>query len=100
MCRIINWKTKSKEPGLTEDFIRDHYAEVDLELISFYQTLGEDFIIEFQDQVDWFCISYSQKLSKDFILEFQDRLDLDMLLEDQDLVLDPDTREYLKLLNC
>ena len=93
----INWYKKSQEPGLTEDFIRNHQYKVDWDYISTYQVLSEDFIREFQDRVNWYCISYKQKkLSRDFILDFIDKLDIEALLEYQDL--DPETREYLKLL--
>ena len=37
-----------------------------------------------------------KKLSRDFVLEFIDKLDIDIISEQQEL--DPETREYLKLL--
>lgn len=81
----IYWEEKSREPGLSEDFIRKNADNVCWLNISYHQKLSENFIREFQDKVSWKSISFAQELSEDFIQEFQDEVDWRDISTYQDL---------------
>lgn len=64
----MNWKEISKQPGLTEDFIREQKENLIWSSISAHQNLSEEFILEMSDLVNWYEISECQHLSLSFII--------------------------------
>jgi hypothetical protein len=74
LMQYVDWNKVSRQPDLTEDFIREFQDHLDWEVISAQNTLSEDFIREMKDKVDWNEISMREDLDEDFIREFQDRV--------------------------
>jgi len=70
----INWIEKSKEPGLSEEFIEKHSDKFDWYNISTRQKLSEEFIEKYSDKVYWDVISSYQKLSEKFIEKHSDKV--------------------------
>jgi len=81
----INWKEKSKEPGLTEEFIEKYSDKVYWDFISQCQNLSEEFIEKYSDKFDWYYISIYQKLSEKFIEKYSDKVYWDYISINQKL---------------
>lgn len=73
----LDWKTICKNKKLSLEFIRDHLHPLRncWDEISRYQTLTEPAMEEFETLINWELVSKYQKMSEDFIQTYYYKVD-------------------------
>lgn len=77
------WESKSFDPHLSEDFIREHANDLNWNTICRNSTLSESFIEEMVNRVNWAIICDHQYLSEPFIRKWLHKFSLDKVFEYQ-----------------
>lgn len=67
MNGVLSWQQISKQPHLSEDFMREHKDVLHWKTICSEQQLSEDFMDTFITYLDWNAVSKHQKLSEEFM---------------------------------
>lgn len=80
----MDWNQISRQPDLSEDFIREYEKQINWDILLLSQNksekINESFVENLKDVIDWSAVARSQLLSFSFIKQHLPRLPVKWLM--------------------